>query len=140
MQCFGVPLMVLLLAVSLCACAAPAKVAAPAASGSAGAANTAAKLADAGQAVYGKSCASCHGAQGQGGSGLALIGAGNGLAKYETGQGLYKKISSSMPRGAGGSLSAAEYQQVTAYILLQNKLVAADTVLDDAALAALKLK
>jgi hypothetical protein len=119
---------------------APAATAAPTKAPATTGGNTAGPLADLGKAVFAKSCARCHGDQGQGANALAIIGASANLARYETAKGLYTKISTTMPKAAPGSLQAAEYQQLLGFLLLQNKLVQSDTALDDSALAGIALK
>jgi mono/diheme cytochrome c family protein len=140
-------LVLVVLAASACSSGAPSPTAttapqsaAPTTAATAPAAATAGSLADAGKTVFANRCASCHGANGQGGAGPANIGAGNALAKYATGKGLYDKVSTTMPRSAPGSLSAAEYLQVTAFLLVQNNYVKAGDALDAAKLAAIALK
>ncbi|MDO9065684.1 MAG: cytochrome c [Chloroflexota bacterium] len=104
------------------------------------AAVTAGSLADAGKTVFANRCAGCHGANGQGANGPANIGSGNQLAKYATGKGLYDKVSTTMPKSAPGTLTAAEYMQVTAFLLVQNNFVKATDPLDASKLAAIAIK
>jgi mono/diheme cytochrome c family protein len=78
-----------------------------------------ASQATAGKAVYAQSCAQCHGATMQGGAGPALKSAAL-TKKYAKSSDLYSFISKQMPLGAPGSLSATQYQAVTAYVLQQN--------------------
>lgn len=101
---------------------------------------TAGALADAGKAVFASHCAGCHGANGQGGLGPANIGPGNQLAKYNTAQGLYAKVSTTMPKSAPGSLNASQYLQVVGFLLVQNNFVKAADPLDAGKLAAIPIK
>lgn len=84
---------------------------------------TAGQLAAAGQGVFSQKCASCHGDQGQGLIGPALIGSSAALTPYATGRGLYDFISTNMPQNAPGSLSPDEYLQVVSLILVRNAFV-----------------
>ncbi len=118
----------------------PTKAAAGPTTAPAPAAVTAGSLADAGKGVFANKCASCHGANGQGGAGPANIGSSNQLAKYATGKGLYDKVSTTMPKSAPGSLKAEEYLQVTALLLVQNNFVKAADPLDATKLAAVPIK
>ena len=102
--------------------------------------STAGEAAQLGSAVYGSYCASCHGATGQGGAGPRLVGAGNTLAKYNTAQGLQGFISAAMPLNAPGSLSAAEYGELTAFILVQNNWIGSGTTFDPAGLSSVPIK
>ena len=90
---------------------------------------TAGQLSSAGQAVFSTRCAGCHGSSGQGVTAPAVIGASAGLTKYATAQGLFNYISANMPGNAPGSLSQQQYLEVTAYLLVQNNLVAASALL-----------
>jgi alcohol dehydrogenase (cytochrome c) len=101
---------------------------------------TAGALADAGKAVFASHCAGCHGANGQGGAGPSNIGPANQLAKYGTGKGLYDKVSTTMPRSAPGTLTADQYLQVTAFLLVQNNFVKAADPLDASKLATVAIK
>lgn len=103
-------------------------------------ATTAGQLADSGKTVYADSCASCHGAQGQGGTGPAIIGANANLGKYDTAQGLFTKISTTMPRDHPATLTPAQYLQVTAFLLVQNNVVQPTASLSSAALGGVPLK
>lgn len=81
-----------------------------------------------GQQVYAQSCASCHGQQGEGVTGPALVGSGAGIKRYGDAQSLYNFISTSMPLNAPGSLSSDDYWAVEAYILQQNGLLQGKTL------------
>lgn len=79
--------------------------------------------ATAGSKAYGANCASCHGAQLEGGVGPALTGATlNTLAKntkLSVGD-MFTFMSQQMPLNAPASLSKAQYSQIMAYILKYN--------------------
>lgn len=79
-----------------------------------------------GQRVFTQNCQGCHGAQLQGVRGPALRGTAF-LAKWATGQrplaDLHGYLSQKMPRNKPGSLSAAEYLNVTAFVLSRNGYV-----------------
>ena len=117
---------------------APATGAQPAAAATGGGAAGGAQVA-AGQAVYTQHCAVCHGDQGQGLVGPAVIGPRAALGKHGTGKGLLEYTSQLMPQTAPGSLPAEQYRQVTGYLLVQNKLLSADAPLTDETLAAVEL-
>ena len=74
-----------------------------------------------GQAVFGR-CERCHGNDLTGGAtGTSLIG--DRFMQFwreDNLDSLFKKISETMPRNAGGTLTDAEYVQVTTYILQKN--------------------
>ena len=85
-----------------------------------------------GQAVYSQQCAGCHGSDLQGGVGPALKGGSfqqMAAAQQLTGASLLAVISESMPKTNPGSLSAAQYDEITAYILKQNGYPAGNTKL-----------
>ena len=100
---------------------------------------TASELAALGSAVYAASCARCHGDSGQGVSGPALVGSGFRAARYDSAQALLDKISSTMPAGSPGSLSAQEYLQVLTWLLLGNGYVQPTDVLQGAQLSQIPL-
>ncbi len=75
--------------------------------------------ATAGATVYAQSCAQCHGANLQGQSGPRLLGS-SFINAYPTPEQLYDFIHRQMPANAPGSLSAAEYAEVTAFLLQKN--------------------
>ena len=79
--------------------------------------------ASAGSKAYGANCASCHGAQLEGGVGPALSGATlNTLAKntkLSVGD-MFTFLSQQMPLNAPASLSKAQYAAIMAYILKYN--------------------
>jgi mono/diheme cytochrome c family protein len=105
----------------------------------AGAPGTADQLAEAGRAVYAEQCAACHGTQGEGAVGPAVIGPRANLAKYRTARGLLDYTSSLMPQNAPGSLSPEAYLQVTAYLLVQNNEVQPSAPLDSSNLDGIQL-
>lgn len=83
----------------------------------------------AGQGVYAASCAKCHGAQGEGGTGPLVIGGSRRIASYGDTDRLYDYVSRTMPFDVPGSLSADEYWQVIAFLLERNDLLPAEVVL-----------
>ncbi len=80
-------------------------------------------MAEEGRGVYAVICSPCHGAQGQGSSEAALIGPGASLSQYGTAGALLAFISRAMPYGDPGSLTAAQYNQVTAFLVVEDGLV-----------------
>jgi polar amino acid transport system substrate-binding protein len=79
--------------------------------------------ANAGAAIYGQSCAACHGQQLEGVAAPALKGPAFGemaTAQGLTGQSLLDVVANTMPQSDPGSLKPEEYAAVTAYILQQN--------------------
>lgn len=80
-----------------------------------------------GEQVFAARCASCHVA---GGAGPVLNRAA--LAKYDTALDLFAYTQRTMPPGAPGSLSEAQYWAVTAYMLAAEELLPADTLLGPA--------
>jgi cytochrome c len=101
---------------------------------------TAGDLAASGQGVFSNNCAKCHGDKGQGVTAPAVIGSGQALAKYKTAQGLLSFISTNMPFSSPGSLSAQQYLEVLAYLLVQNNYVSSGQVIDSASLGGITLK
>jgi mono/diheme cytochrome c family protein len=100
---------------------------------------TVAELAALGNQVYEASCSPCHGGSGQGLSGPALVGSGSRVARYGTAQGLLDKISSTMPANRPGSLSAEEYLQILAWLLLSDGYVQPTDAVDQAQLSQIPL-
>jgi cytochrome c len=82
-----------------------------------------------GQAVFVERCAKCHGEQGEGKLGRALIGPTANLGGYGTARGLFDYTRKIMPIDAPGRLLESEYWAVLAYILTQNKLLPGGTTL-----------
>lgn len=76
-----------------------------------------------GAEFYAASCASCHGVDGEGDIGPALIGERYGFRSRGTAQGLYDYVSEAMPFDAPGSLPDQEYWDTLAWILDQNGLL-----------------
>lgn len=104
-----------------------------------GAGATAQRLAASGQTVYQQQCQTCHGNQGQGVVGPAIIGPRANPAKYgPTAADWYGYIRAAMPQNAPGSLSQQQYLEVTTYLLLQNGLVQPNQPIDEQALQQIK--
>jgi cytochrome c len=100
---------------------------------------TAGGLAQAGQAVYAQHCGICHGDQGQGLVGPAVIGPRAALSKYGSGQGLLEYTTMLMPQTAPGSLPPEQYLQVTTYLLVQNGLLPPEAPVGGDTLATVQL-
>ncbi len=75
--------------------------------------------ASAGAAVYTNNCSSCHGANLKGNSGPTLVGPSI-ASGYKTAAALHDFIKTQMPANAPNSLSAQQYDDVTAYVLAKN--------------------
>jgi polar amino acid transport system substrate-binding protein len=84
-------------------------------------------LATSGEAVYAAECAECHGQQGEGIVGPALLGDGANLTVFNTAQGLHNFVHLSMPQDAPGSLTDQQYLEVVTYLLVENAVVEPDT-------------
>lgn len=103
----------------------------------------------AGAALYAERCASCHGASGEGGRALELVGDRSLLASDYPDRGiavhwpyappLYDYIRRAMPPDAPYSLGADEAYAIVARVLELNGLVEADTRVDAAVLGALRM-
>ncbi len=87
---------------------------------------TAGQLAAKGKLVFQQNCAKCHGDDGKKVEGSPLMGAGNVLYYYQTGQGLYNFVSRSMPADNEGGLSSDQYLQVISYLFVQNNILKPD--------------
>ncbi|MFM8333230.1 MAG: c-type cytochrome [Candidatus Methylumidiphilus sp.] len=110
---------------------------------------TGAGTVDEGKLIYQQRCASCHGADGAGGSANELAGARHGLADatpdktigsywpYATT--LFDFVRRAMPLDKPGSLDNNQTYAVCAYLLHLNGIVPANATLDAAALAAVKM-
>jgi mono/diheme cytochrome c family protein len=78
----------------------------------------------AGQGVYLKHCARCHGEKGEGIDAPALIGEGaNRLQSYPTAAILYRYVRFLMPLDAPDSLPEKDYWAVVAYLLVRNGVI-----------------
>lgn len=90
-----------------------------------------------GRAAYGKSCAVCHGANLEGGAGVALAGVSFSRSWGDGHHGLrdfYDVIAKQMPKNAPGSLTDDEYLAITAFLLAKNSYPAGAAKLTLAAL------
>ena len=83
----------------------------------------------AGRDVYVAECASCHGDEGEGGTGPVLIGGSRRIASYGDTDRLYDYVSRFMPFDDAGSLSEEQYWDSIAYLLDANDLLTAEVVL-----------
>ena len=97
-------------------------------------------MSQSGQAVFASNCARCHGANGEGKTGPALIGVNASIDKYNTGKGLLDYISTAMPLNAPGSLSHQDYLEILSFLLVQNDFAAPTTAFEENALPGLQLK
>lgn len=89
--------------------------------------STIGQLAQAGETVFARRCAQCHGSSGQGAVAPAVIGQKANLDKYRNSNELLKVLSTRMPKNAPGQLSQEEYAQVLSYLLIQNSFVSEGT-------------
>jgi mono/diheme cytochrome c family protein len=107
-----------------------------------------------GATIYAASCASCHGANGEGqGPYPQLIGGPKGTFNFASdykiprtignywpyATSLYDYIRRAMPLTAPGSLTADQTYAVTAYLLSKEGVIAESTTLDAKALAAIQM-
>jgi cytochrome c len=106
-----------------------------------------------GKAVYEQQCASCHGANLEGGIGDRLIGGRGSLVNNDPTKAPVKTVESywpyattifdyvkrAMPFNAPNSLSNDDVYAVTAYVLSEAKIVAPGTVLDAKSLAEVRM-
>ena len=102
-----------------------------------------------GHEVFDQQCASCHGANGEGGLGERLVGGQGTLATpvpvqtvgsyWPYAPTLFDYIRRAMPQNAPQSLSNDDLYAVSAYILNLNGLLPADATLDARTLSAIKM-
>ncbi len=103
----------------------------------------------AGAELYRSHCVACHGERGRGGLGGELAGGEAPLTGEQPDQNigtywpyattLFDFIRRAMPMTAPGSLSDDEVYALTAYLLHENGIIAADAVLDAATLTAVRM-
>jgi cytochrome c len=92
-----------------------------------------------GRQVYAERCAKCHGEQGEGKIGRAIMGPEANLGGYGTARGLFDYTRAIMPIDAPGRLLESEYWAVLAYLLSQNRLLPPGTTLGRDNAAAIRL-
>jgi len=100
---------------------------------------TAGQLATAGGSVYAQYCAVCHGEQGQGVIGPALVGPAASFSTFRTAQELLTFDSAMMPLSNPGSLTPQQYVEVVAWILVENGYVSMDAPMSRASFGAISL-
>ena len=83
-----------------------------------------------GWAVYGRSCAGCHGTRGSGVPAPALVGSKADLARFGSAEALLDFVQQEMPVNRPGELTAEEYQQLLVLLLLENGIVESGTEID----------
>jgi cytochrome c len=93
-----------------------------------------------GKTVYTNACSICHGANGEGKTAPAVIGASASLSKYGTAKGLLDFVSTAMPAKAPGSLSHQDYLNVLSYLLVQNNAADPAAAFNESGLASVQLK
>jgi mono/diheme cytochrome c family protein len=103
----------------------------------------------AGQPIYARTCAGCHGTEGQGGPSDRLVGGQGSLTSanpvktvgsywpYATT--VFDYIRRAMPFTAPQSLTADETYALTAYLLYLNDIIGIDDVIDSATLPAVRM-
>jgi cytochrome c oxidase subunit 2 len=98
------------------------------------------QLSQLGSTVFADNCAVCHGNNGEGKVGPALIGPNQHLANYGTAQGLFDFISTNMPFSNPGSLTHEQYLDVLSFLLVQNKEVSDNATFNESQLGGITLK
>ncbi len=109
------------------------------AAGSTSTPTAAGQLATAGKAVYTTSCAVCHGDQGQGVIGPALVGPAANFQSFKNAQDLLTFISVMMPKTSPGSLTPQQYMEVTTLILVDDGFVSKDAPINNASFEGISL-
>jgi len=115
----------LALLIVLAACGQPSATPTPAPppGGAATQVPTAGDLAALGKTVYDAKCGMCHAS----GAGPAIP---VWIQTFPTAQGILDYASRNMPKSSPGSLKREEYFQIVAWVLVDQKVVTADAVLD----------
>jgi len=91
------------------------------------------ELAIRGANTFSSICASCHGSEGGGDYGPAIIG--TSLRGFGTAQRLFDYISTQMPQDGPGSLSGASYLRILAFMLTESGFVQPEDIFDAGNLA-----
>ncbi len=95
---------------------------------------------DTGWALYSQHCSICHGQDGKGLIGPALMGDHVNLESYGNAQRLFEYMSTAMPQNYPGSLNKQAYQELLELLLVQNKIVPADWNVESGDLDDISLK
>jgi len=97
-------------------------------------------VAEAGGPVFASRCSVCHGTNGEGSRGPAVIGTTASLEKYGTAQGLLDYVSDNMPKTNPGSLSRQEYLNIVSFLLVRNNYLPEDAAFVESQLINVTLK
>lgn len=89
--------------------------------------------------TFNQHCSSCHGPDGGGYIGPAIIGAEAALTSYGSAQGLFDYISATMPQSQPGSLSSEAYRELLTLLLIENNFVPSDWKAEGEDLSAIAL-
>ena len=98
------------------------------------------KVAELGETVFASHCAFCHGKNGGGGRGPAVIGVTASLGKYNTAQGLLDYVSTNMPKSNPGSLSHQDHLNVVSFLLVRNNYLSEDAAFLESQLGNVSLR
>jgi hypothetical protein len=98
------------------------------------------ELSDVGAGIFSIYCTNCHGSSGGGASAPAVIGPTSNLPKFGTAKVLRDYIKQNMPRDNAGSLSPLSYNQLAAFLMLQNNYLLPAAIWDESKLSGIILK
>ena len=95
------------------------------------------ELAIRGTQTFSNICSSCHGPEGGGDIGPAIIG--TALRSFGTAQRLFDYISTEMPQDGPGGLSGSSYLRILAFMLIESGFVQPEDIFDAGNLANVSL-
>lgn len=88
--------------------------------------NTTKESSDPGLALFSQHCSVCHGSDGGGLVGPAIMGNKASLQKYGNAQSLLEYISTTMPQNHPGGLTEKAYRDLLAFLLMRNNFVSSE--------------